>query len=64
MWEITGMIDISDVINVNDTFLMITQNHGWEKADGTPFTDPKANPDVANSRKEGSMLYVIKGLNR
>ncbi len=64
MWEITGMIDISDVIDVDDTFLLITQNHGWEKADGTPFTDPKANPDLANSRKEGSMLYVIKGLER
>lgn len=64
IWEITGMIDISDVIGVNETFLMITQNHGWERADGMPFTDPTANPDVANSRKEGSMLYVIKGLER
>ncbi|WP_109434888.1 alkaline phosphatase PhoX [Aquimarina sp. AU119] len=64
IWEITGMIDISDVIDVDDTFLMITQNHGWERADGVPFTDPTANPDVANSRKEGSMLYVIKGLER
>ncbi|MDY8135595.1 alkaline phosphatase PhoX [Aquimarina sp. 2201CG5-10] len=63
-WEITGMIDISDIIGVNETFLMVTQNHGWEKADGTPFTDPKANADLANSRKEGSMLYVIKGLAR
>lgn len=64
IWEITGMIDISDVINVDKTFLMITQNHGWERADGVPFTDPTANPDVANSRKEGSMLYIIKGLER
>lgn len=63
-WEITGMIDISETIGVDDTFLLITQNHGWEKEDGTAFTDPTANPDVANSRKEGSMLYVIKGLQR
>ncbi|MBQ4801881.1 phosphatase [Aquimarina sp. MMG015] len=63
-WEITGMIDISETIGVNNTFLLITQNHGWERADGVPFTDPAANPDVANSRKEGSMLYVIKGLER
>ncbi len=62
-WEITGMIDISDVIGVKETFLLITQNHGWEKADGTPFTDPKANP-ATDSRKEGSMLYIIKGLDR
>ncbi|GGX04407.1 hypothetical protein [Aquimarina muelleri] len=64
IWEITGMIDISDVIDVDKTFLMITQNHGWERTDGVPFTDPTANPDVANSRKEGSMLYIIKGLER
>ncbi|WP_405206858.1 alkaline phosphatase PhoX [Aquimarina sp. LLG6339-5] len=63
-WEITGMIDISDVIGVEETFILITQNHGWEKADGTAFTDPNANPNVADSRKEGSMLYIIKGLKR
>ncbi len=63
-WEITGMIDITDVVNSSDnTFLLITQNHGWEPADGTSFTDPLANPDLAN-RKEGSMLYLIKGLDR
>ncbi|MBQ4819094.1 alkaline phosphatase PhoX [Aquimarina sp. MMG016] len=63
-WEITGMIDISDIIGVDETFIMITQNHKWEKADGTPFTDPNANPDIAGSRKEGSMMFVIKGLGR
>lgn len=63
-WEITGMIDISGVTNSKNTFALITQNHGWEKADGTPFTDPAANADVANSRKEGSHLYIIKGLER
>ncbi len=63
-WEITGMIDVTDVVNNGDnTFLLITQNHGWEPADGTSFTDPKANPDLSN-RKEGSMLYIIKGLDR
>lgn len=63
-WEITGMIDVTDVVNNGDnTFLLITQNHGWNPADGTSFTDPKANPDLAN-QKEGSMLYLIKGLER
>ena len=63
-WEITGMIDVTDVVNNGDNnFLVITQNHGWEPADGTSFTDPNANPDLAN-RKEGSMLYLIKGLER
>lgn len=63
-WEITGMIDVTDIVNTGDnTFLVMTQNHGWNPADGTSFTDPKANPDLAN-RKEGSMLYLIKGLGR
>lgn len=62
-WEITGMIDISEETGKEGTFLMITQNHGWEKADGTAFTDPKANP-LGNSRKEGSQLFVVEGLAR
>lgn len=60
-WEITGMIDISDIVNKDETFLLITQNHGWEK--DQEFTDPKANSDLSNSN-EGSMLYVINGLAR
>lgn len=63
-WEITGMIDVSDVINKEGTFLMITQNHGWEPADGSAFSDPNAVIDVNNSRKEGSMLFLIEGLDR
>ena len=56
-WEITGMIDISDIIKEESTFLLITQNHGWENPN---FTDPKANPSTDSN--EGSMLYVIRGL--
>lgn len=63
-WELTGMIDISDIIGVENTFVLITQNHGWEPADGSAFTDPNAVIDVANSRKEGSMLFVVNGLDR
>ncbi|MGY5354259.1 alkaline phosphatase PhoX [Wenyingzhuangia sp. IMCC45467] len=63
-WEITGMIDVTDVVNNGDNnFLLITQNHGWNPADGTSFTDPLANTNLSNS-KEGSMLYLIKGLER
>lgn len=62
-WEITGMIDISKTLGVSNTFLLITQNHGWEPADGGAFTDPKAN-DAAETRKEGSQLYVVQGLDR
>ncbi len=59
IWEITGMIDISETIGIDETFLLITQNHGWNNR----FTDPNANPDP-NAREEGSMLFTINGLDR
>ncbi|QXP74583.1 phosphatase [Tenacibaculum sp. AHE15PA] len=63
-WEITGMIDVTDIVNNGkNSFLVMTQNHGWEPADGTSFTDPKANPNLEN-RKEGSVLHLITGLER
>ncbi|WP_338792951.1 alkaline phosphatase PhoX [Bernardetia sp. MNP-M8] len=64
VWEITGMIDVSDIVGVDETFLVITQNHGWESADGIPFTDPNAVSDVDASTKEGSMLFIVNGLGR
>ncbi|MTI20548.1 phosphatase [Fulvivirga sp. RKSG066] len=64
-WEITGMIDVTDVVgSTESTFLLITQNHGWERESDVPFTDPNANPDLNNSRAEGSVLFSIKGLDR
>lgn len=63
-WEITGMIDVSDVVKKDNTFLMITQNHGWNPKDGSAFSDPTAVLDVASSRREGSMLFVVEGLER
>lgn len=60
-WEITGMIDVSKELGIDNTFIMITQNHGWEPADGSAFTDPLAN-SAPDSRKEGSQLFVVKGL--
>lgn len=64
IWEITGMIDVSDQVGIEGTFMVVTQNHGWEPADGTAFSDPKAVSDVASSRKEGSIMYVLTGLDR
>lgn len=63
-WEITGMIDISEEVQKDGTFLMITQNHGWNPKDGSAFSDPKAVLDVDNSRQEGSMLFLVEGLDR
>lgn len=60
-WELTGMIDISDIVGIEETYLLMTQNHGWE--DGIKFTDPNANPDLEN-RKEGSTLFIVKGLEK
>jgi len=63
IWELTGMIDISDVTGIDESFILITQNHGWEPADGSALKAPNANPSP-DSRKEGSMLYVVQGLDR
>ena len=59
IWELTGMIDVSDVIGVEGSFLICTQNHGWTNS---AFTDAEAvsNPDSS----EGSQLFLIKGLER
>ncbi len=57
-WELTGMIDISDITGSPETFILITQNHGWEGN----FTDPNANPSPSTG--EGSMMFVLKGLGR
>jgi len=63
-WEITGMIDVTDVVNNGkNTFFVMTQNHGWEPADGTSFTDPLATSDLA-LRKQGSVIHMITGLER
>ncbi|UXP31210.1 PhoX family protein [Reichenbachiella agarivorans] len=65
-WEITGMIDVTDIVgSTESTFLVMTQNHGWERSNGLPFTDPTARPDDFNgSAKEGSVLFAIRGLER
>jgi len=59
LWELTGMIDVSDIIGVEGSFLICTQNHSWHNA---AFTDPNANPNSDSDR--GSQLYLIKGLER
>lgn len=60
-WELTGMIDISDIIGEPDTFLLIQQAHSW-KSDA--FLNPDGAGTADNSRDEGSILLVVKGLAR
>ncbi|MBB3697710.1 PhoX family protein [Flammeovirga yaeyamensis] len=57
-WELTGMIDVSEQLGMDGTFLLIQQAHSWKSDD---FLD-KSNP--ANTINEGSILTVVKGLER
>jgi hypothetical protein len=73
MWEITGLIDVTDVIGASEpTFMGGAQVHGWtpdenpdnsKRADGKEFFDPTAI-DESSARKEGSFLFKITGLPR
>jgi hypothetical protein len=72
MWEITGMIDVTDIVgSAEPTFLCGVQVHGWEadklptavRADGKKFFDPDAIAEGL-SDYEGSFLFKITGLDR
>ncbi len=73
MWEITGLIDVTDIIGASEsTFIGGAQVHGWtpdtnpnnaQRADGSFFFDPTAI-DEGTARKEGSFLFKITGLER
>jgi hypothetical protein len=59
-WETSGLIDISDVIGIPNTFTVSVQSHSW-------LNDRFKNPDGGSKRpdeKEGSQIVVIKGLQR
>ena len=53
------MVDVSDKIGIEGSFLIITQNHSWINP---AFFDPKAV--TSTTYKEGSTLYLVKGLER
>lgn len=73
LWEITGLIDVTDIIGATEpTFIGGAQVHGWRpdtnpnnvtRADGKEFFDPTAI-DESSARKEGSFLFKITGLPR
>lgn len=71
-WEITGMIDVTDIIGASEpTYICGVQVHGWEldkidtavRADGKAFFDPTAIAEGL-SDLEGSFLFKITGLPR
>ncbi|MBC9795457.1 phosphatase [Sinomicrobium weinanense] len=60
-WELTGMIDISDVIGVDGTFILIQQGHSWHN---DAFLNPDGAGSPEDSSNEGSIMLVLKGLKR
>ncbi len=73
MWEITGLIDVTDIIGASEsTFIGGAQVHGWNsattpdeavRADGSQFYDPTAI-NIESAGLEGSFLFKITGLDR
>lgn len=59
--ELTGMIDISDIIGVKNTFILMIQAHTWKN---NAFSNPDDAGAEADSSTEGSIAYIIQGLDR
>ncbi|MGB0525234.1 MAG: phosphatase [Flammeovirgaceae bacterium] len=60
-WELTGMIDISDIVNVDNTFILIVQAHTWTS---DAFLNPDGAGDISNSSNRGSYMVILNGLER
>ena len=60
-WELTGMIDISETVGVDNTFLLIVQAHTWTN---DAFLNPDGAGTDANSSNRGSYIVVVHGLDR
>lgn len=58
-WELTGMIDISENVGIEGTFLLIQQAHSWKN---DAFLNPDGAGNNQDSSNEGSILTVIQGL--
>lgn len=59
--ELTGMIDISEETGIEGSFLLIIQGHTWKN---DAFLNPDGAGTAENSRDEGSMAYILTGLDR
>lgn len=60
-WELTGMIDVSDQLGMEGTFILIQQAHSWYD---DSFKNPNGYGTPAYDAMEGSILTVVKGLER
>lgn len=59
--ELTGMIDISKETGKEGSFLLIIQGHTWKN---DAFLNPDGAGTPENSSREGSIAYIINGLER
>jgi hypothetical protein len=59
-WEYGGLIDVSDVVGIPDTFLMNIQPHTWTNA---RFENPDGGT-LTPTQRQGSLTIVLKGLAR
>lgn len=59
--ELTGMIDISEQTGIEGSFMLIVQGHTWKNK---AFLNPDGVGSNENSSSEGSIAYIIKGLER
>lgn len=59
-WEYGGFIDVSDILGIDDTFLLCIQPHSWRLP---AFRSPDGG-SVRPNEDQGSQIVVIKGLAR
>jgi len=69
-WEYGAMYDISDLVNIPNTFVINLHPHTWRdmkysNADGSPITIAKSVSDASTgSYAEGGQVVIISGLAR
>lgn len=61
-WEYGGMLDVSDILGIPNTFTLNIQTHTW-KSDLFKNADGGTNPSSINFN-EGSQIIVLRGLPR
>ncbi|HEX8507575.1 MAG TPA: alkaline phosphatase PhoX [Hymenobacter sp.] len=58
-WEYGAMIDISDIVNTPNTFLVNIHPHTWQDA---KFQDPDRSGNASNNNREGGQVLIVRGI--
>jgi hypothetical protein len=58
-WEYGAMIDISDIVNTPNTFLVNIHPHTWQDA---RFRDPDGSGNALNTSREGGQVLIVRGI--